>query len=69
VPNQKYELIICFNDNILKGRKMKMALYASKIVRCVVPLLFSIYAEMLTKKALDDVNEGVQIKVKILMER
>jgi len=32
------------------------------------PLLFSKYAEMLTKKALDDVNEGVQIKVKILKD-
>jgi len=35
VPNLKYELLICFNNNILKGRKKKMALYASKIVRCV----------------------------------
>jgi len=35
MSNLKYELLICFNDSILKGRKMKMAFYASKIVRCV----------------------------------
>jgi len=32
------------------------------------PLLFSIDAEMLTKEALDDVNEGVQIGVEILKD-